>query len=140
MRDVVIVLATCSLLGCSSPANPRIDDAICERCARPEQPSSAPVITFIVTPSSITRAADGLYTFGFSLAYTDDDSGVHSVRIASDSFELETTLPLGAQLHPEGAAFTLPSSTTKGTLNFTLTVISSNGVASTPYTDATFLL
>ncbi len=139
MRNVVILLAACSLLGCSSPGPQRVNEIQCVGCAA--DPASTPVITFINVPSSITRGSDGLYNLGFALSFTDDQNdGAHSVRIETDSYTLEAPLPIEAPSSILSASVQLPEDAMKGTLDFKLTVVSSSGGASKPYSDSLFLL
>ena len=139
MRNVVILLAACSLLGCSSPGPQRVQDIQCMSCS--SDPASTPVITFVNVPSSITRGSDGLYDLGFALSFTDDQNdGEHSVRIETGSFTLETPLPIQAPNSILSASVQLPGDATKGSLDFKLTVVSSSGGTSKPYSDSIFLL
>ena len=141
MRNVVMVLAACSLLGCSSPASDRVPREIA--CAGPcaaEPSSSPPVITFVIVPQSITRGDDGRYTLGVTIAFTDDDDGPHYVRVATSSFTLEAPLPTGAPNALLSTSMVLPESASAGTLDFALNVVSSSGVESKPYEDSIFLL
>jgi hypothetical protein len=140
MRSVFLALAACSLLACSSaPSTNRLERIACVSCNT--APSSAPpVITFVLVPSSIKTTADGTYDLGVTLSFTDEDDGPHSVRIETASFTLEAPLPVGAPNALVSTGLSLPDGAPKGTLDFSLTVVSSSGVESAPYKDSVFLL
>ncbi len=140
MRSVVLALATCSLLACSSaPSTNRLERIACVSCD--STPSSGPpLITFVLVPSSIEPAADGTYKLGVTLSFTDENDGPHSVRIETSSFTLEAPLPVGAPNSLVSTELALPAGEAKGTLDFSLTVVSSSDVESVPYKDSVFLL
>jgi hypothetical protein len=130
------IIALLWLIGCSGAPQTPGEKAL--DTVRPV-PHDAPVITFVLSPSSASASQDGQYTLGFAVSYTDDTEPVTTLRFEGNGVSSSAVLPTPEADGPTPVALTLPPGMTKGAMSFALRVVSQSGVASAPYADIVML-
>lgn len=136
MRLTLLAASAAFAVACSAPASSATLDV---DPANPT-PTSPPTLTFVDAPLSAAVDADGAYTLGIVVSYTDDTEKVVAVSFDSADVTIDDTpMPSASSNGLTTISLELPPGTPKGMLDYAFCLVSASGLSSAPYHDHVFL-